>query len=406
MLARTLGPGQLIASGVGCMVGGGIFLTTSGMAHQFGAPSLLAGYLVAALGCALTALCYAEFASMEPGAGSAYQYARAALGPFAGWMLGCAIFLEYSLGSAAVAVLWTSNPVYAAGMVAAATLLLVLGIRVSAGVNAALVALKCGTLVLFAGWVAFRATGGAPTASLAGSPDAWRAVAGLAVFSYLGFESVSTLGLECRNPQRDLPIGLIGSLTLTTLLYLAVIAAYAAVPAPQGEGLLGAALAMGAGPVARLINLCVYIGLSTVLLIMLLGQSRIFFAMASDGMLPRVLLKTQAATHAPVAAIIVTGVIVSVACLLIQPQKLYDLAVTGTLLAFTAVSAAIPILRRRQPNRPRPFRVPFVGVVAPAAVIVNLVLLSKLLPGVAVELGACFLGATFLWRFARKGITV
>lgn len=406
MLARTLGPGQLIASGVGCMVGGGIFLTTSQMAHQYGAPSLLLGYLVAAVGCALTALCYAEFASMEPGAGSAYQYARASMGPFAGWMIGCALFLEYSLGSAAVAVLWTSDPRYAAGMIAAATLLLVLGIRVSAGVNAALVALKCGTLLLFVGWVGAGVAGGAATAPIAGPADAWRVVAGLAVFSYLGFESVSTLGLECRNPQRDLPIGLIGSLTITTILYLAVIAAYSLVPNPQGEGLLGAALAMGAGTVGRLINLCVYLGLSTVLLIMLLGQSRIFFAMASDGVLPRVLLKTQASTHAPVAAIIATGAIVSAACVLISPQKLYDIAVTGTLLAFTAVAAAIPVLRRRQPDRPRPFRVPFMWITAPAAVIINLVLLSKLLPGVAIEIGVCFLAATFLWRFARKGITV
>jgi APA family basic amino acid/polyamine antiporter len=343
---------------------------------------------------------------MEPGAGSAYQYARASMGPFAGWMIGCALFLEYSLGSAAVAVLWTGDSRYAAAMVGAATVLLVLGIRVSAGVNAALVALKCGTLLLFVAWVAAGAAGGAAIAPIAGPADSWRVVAGLAVFSYLGFESVSTLGLECRNPQRDLPIGLIGSLTITTLLYLAVIAAYSLVPNPQGEGLLGAALAMGAGPVGRLINLCVYLGLSTVLLIMLLGQSRIFFAMAADGVLPRALLKTQQTTHAPVAAIAAAGALVAAACLLISPQKLYDIAVAGTLLAFTAVAAALPLLRRRQPERPRPFRVPFVWLTAPAAVLVNLVLLSKLLPGVATEIGACFLGAIFLWFFVKKGINV
>jgi APA family basic amino acid/polyamine antiporter len=388
------------------MVGGGIFLTTSTLARQYGAPSLLAGYLVAALGCALTALCYAEFAALEPGAGSAYQYARASLGHFPSWLIGCALFLEYSFGSAAVAVLWTGNPHYAAGMVGAATLLLILGIRVSANVNTALVFLKCGTLVAFIAWILYWATGHPAVSPLQGESTAWRSVAGLAVFSYLGFESVSTLGLECRNPQRDIPIGVIGSLAITTLLYLAVIATYAMVPNPIGDGLLGAALATGAGPVGQLINLCVYVGLSTVLLIMMMGQSRIFFAMASDGLLPTTLRQTHTRTSAPTVAILVTGALVATACLLIPLQTLYNLAVTGTLIAFTVVAAAIPILRRREPNRPRPFRVPSVWITAPAAIIVNIVLLSNLVTTIANELAICFAIACFLWYFARKGITV
>ena len=388
------------------MVGGGIFLTTSTLARQYGAPSLLAGYLVAALGCALTALCYAEFAALEPGAGSAYQYARASLGHFPSWLIGCALFLEYSFGSAAVAVLWTGNPHYAAGMVGAATLLLILGIRVSANVNTALVFLKCGTLIAFIAWIVYWATGHPAVSPLQGESTAWRSVAGLAVFSYLGFESVSTLGLECRNPQRDIPIGVIGSLAITTLLYLAVIATYAMVPNPIGDGLLGAALATGAGPVGQLINLCVYVGLSTVLLIMMMGQSRIFFAMASDGLLPTALRQTHTRTSAPTVAILVTGALVATACLLIPLQTLYNLAVTGTLIAFTVVAAAIPILRRREPNRPRPFRVPTVWITAPAAVIVNIVLLSNLATTIVNELAICFAIACFLWYFARKGITV
>ena len=388
------------------MVGGGIFLTTSTLARQYGAPSLLAGYLVAALGCALTALCYAEFAALEPGAGSAYQYARASLGHFPSWLIGCALFLEYSFGSAAVAVLWTGNPHYAAGMVGAATLLLILGIRVSANVNTALVFLTCGTLIAFIAWIVYWATGHPAVSPLQGESTAWRSVAGLAVFSYLGFESVSTLGLECRNPQRDIPIGVIGSLAITTLLYLAVIATYAMVPNPIGDGLLGAALATGAGPVGQLINLCVYVGLSTVLLIMMMGQSRIFFAMASDGLLPTALRQTHTRTSAPTVAILVTGALVATACLLIPLQTLYNLAVTGTLIAFTVVAAAIPILRRREPNRPRPFRVPTVWITAPAAVIVNIVLLSNLATTIVNELAICFAIACFLWYFARKGITV
>lgn len=388
------------------MVGGGIFLTTSTLARQYGAPSLLAGYLVAALGCALTALCYAEFAALEPGAGSAYQYARASIGRFPSWLIGCALFLEYSFGSAAVALLWTGSPAYAAAMVAAATILLVLGIRVSANVNTGLVFLKCGTLVLFVAWILYWASGHPAASPLQGQSTAWRSVAGLAVFSYVGFESVSTLGLECRNPQRDIPIGVIGSLAITTLLYLAVIATYAMVPAHAGDGLLGAALATGAGPIAQLINLCVFVGLSTVLLIMMMGQSRIFFAMATDGMLPAALCQTHVGNGAPTVAIVATGALVATACLLVPLQTLYNLAVAGTLIAFVVVSAAIPVLRRREPNRPRPFRVPSVWITAPSAVIVNIVLLSQLVPTVAAELTICLIVSCFLWYFARKRINV
>ena len=406
MLARSLGPAQLIAAGTGCMVGGGIFLTTSTLARQYGAPSLLAGYLVAALGCALTALCYAEFAALEPGAGSAYQYALAALGRFPAWLIGCALFLEYSFGSAAVAVLWTGSPGYAAVAALLATVLLLLGIRISSGVNTALVLLKCGTLVLFIGWIGFWAARAPAVAAIAGPAADWRTVAGLAIFSYLGFESVSTLGLESRNPQRDLPIGVIGSLAITTALYLAVIVAYTLVPAPLGDGLLGAALATGAGSLGQLIHLCVYAGLSTVLLIMMMGQSRIFYAMALDGLLPPRLLRTQPKTQAPVAAIAATGAVVAALCLLVPAQTLYDMAVAGTLIAFTAVAVAVPVLRRRAPDRPRPFRVPFVWVTAPAAVVVNLVLMSKLIPGIAVAMGICAAAACFGWLFVRKGFTV
>lgn len=285
--------------------------------------------------------------------------------------------------------------------------LLVLGIRVSAGVDTALVFLKCGTLVLFVVWILFWASGAPTVAPITGHADSWRTVAGLAIFSYLGFEAVSTLGLECRNPRRDLPVGVLGSLAITTLLYLAVIAACSLVPAPAGEALLGAALATGAGPIAQLINLCVYLGLSTVLLIMMMGQSRIFFAMASDGLLPAHLLKTHPRTQAPVAAIRLTGALVfSTACLLVPAHTLYGLAVAGTLFAFTAVAVAVAVIRFREPLRPRAFRVPMIWLIAPAAIIVNLFLVSNILPGVAIEFAICAAAACFLWLFARKGFTL
>ena len=375
MLRRALGPGQLIAAGVGCMVGAGIFLSTPGLAHRHGAPALFGGYLLAALACALTALCYAEFAAIDRGAGSAYSYARIALGPRAAWLVAGALVLEYSFGSAAVAHLWMDGPVRGACTVIVVAALLAFGIRVSAGVNTALVVLKCGILIA----LVFTALHGGSGVQLGIAGD-WRSVAGPAVFSYLGFESVSTLGLESRRPARDLPIGVIGSLAITTALYLAVIAGYGAVMPPASMGLAG--MAKGLTPA---VGLAVAIGLSTVLIVMMMGQSRILFAMAQDGALPPLFSRITQGGMAPVGAIAASAVLIAALCLTIPAGKLYDLAVVGTLLAFTVVAGALPVLRRKHP--PSAFRAPLMWVVAPAAVIVNLYIVAQMIAPVAVELG-------------------
>ncbi|MBM3754397.1 MAG: amino acid permease [Acidobacteria bacterium] len=376
MLRRALGPGQLIATGVGCMIGAGIFLSTPGLAHRYGAPALFGGYLVAALACALTALCYAEFAAVDGGAGSAYSYARLTLGPRAAWLVAGALVLEYSFGAAAVANLWMSGPVGGAIASIGVAVLLAFGIRISAGLNTALVVLKCGVLaILVAG--AFSRTGGR------GFPFAfegdWSAVAGPAVFSYLGFETVSTLGLECKRPARDLPFGVIGSLAVTTAIYLVVIAAYGAVMPPLRAEMAGMAPAFE--PAARL---AIAVGLSTVLIAMMMGQSRVFFAMAKDGALPAVVGRISESTLAPVGAIAVSGVAITVLCLTIPAGKLYDLAVIGTLIAFTAVAGVLPLLRRKQPRST--FRVPLIWLIAPAAVVVNPYIMARMIAPVAIEL--------------------
>ncbi len=377
MLRRALGPGQLIAAGVGCMVGAGIFLSTPGLAHRYGAPALFGGYLLAALACALTALCYAEFAAIDRGAGSAYSYARIALGPRAAWLVAGALVLEYSFGSAAVAHLWMDGPVRGAVAALIVAALLAFGIRVSAGVNTGLVILKCGTLVALV-FAAFRH--GPHNEFPHAAAGHWQSVAGPAVFSYLGFESVSTLGLESRRPARDLPIGVVGSLAITTALYLAVIAGYGYVMPPPRTGMAGMALGM-----APLVNFAIAIGLSTVLIVMMMGQSRILFAMAQDSALPSLFGRVSARGGAPVGAIAISGTVIAGLCLAIPAGKLYDLAVVGTLLAFTVVAGALPVLRR---NHASPaFRVPLLWLIAPAAVAVNLYIVSQMIAPVAVELG-------------------
>lgn len=375
MLQRALGPGHLIAAGVGCMVGAGIFLSTPGLAHRHGAPALFGGYLVAALACALTALCYAEFAAVDRGAGSAYSYTRMALGPRAAWLVAGALFLEYSFGSAAVAHLWMDGPVRGAVAAIVVAALLAFGVRVSAGVNTMLVLLKCGTLAALVG-IAFLG-GGTAQHAIAGD---WRDVAGPAVFSYLGFESVSTLGLESRRPARDLPLGVIGSLAITTVIYLAVIAGYGTVmPAPD-LGLAG--MALGMAPVVRFV---ITIGLSTVLIIMTMGQSRILFAMAQDGALPPYFNRIWRRSGAPVGAVAFSGAVIATLCVSMPAGKLYDLAVIGTLLAFTVVAASVPLLRRKHESSS--FRVPLMWLIAPAAVVVNLYIVAHMIAPVAVELG-------------------
>jgi APA family basic amino acid/polyamine antiporter len=338
---------------------------------------LFGGYLLAALACALTALCYAEFAALDRGAGSAYSYARIALGPRAAWFVAGALVLEYSFGAAAVAHLWMDGALRGAFAVVIVAALLAFGIRVSAGVNTALVVLKCGTLAVLV-CLAFR-NGAYREFSQAVTGD-WRDVAGPAVFSYLGFESVSTLGLESRRPARDLPIGVIGSLAVTTALYLAVIAGYGAVMPPLRAGMAG--MALGLAPV---VNFVIAIGLSTVLLIMMMGQSRILFAIAKDGALPAVLRRVTKHGMAPVGAIALSAPVIVVLCLTVPAGKLYDLAVAGTLIAFTVVAGALPVLRRKHP--PSAFRAPLPWLIVPAAVAVNLYILGQMIAAVSVELG-------------------
>ena len=440
-LHRVLGPVQLSALGVGAIIGTGIFVLTGVAAHDRTGPALMLSFVVAGITCVFAALCYAEFASMVPVAGSAYTYAYATLGELLAWIIGWDLILEYAVASSTVAHGWshyfqdflsifhiglpnvftnapfdylpatgrltlTGTWVDLPAIVIAllVTIVLVKGIRESASLNAGIVILKI-AIVFFvigvgaryvnpANWHPFApygytgfsffghtimgqtGKGGEPLGMLAG--------AAYVFFAYIGFDSVSTHAEEARNPSRDVPIGILTSLVLCTILYIAVAAVLTGmvpynqinIDAPVSDafrqvGLPWAQLLISVGAIA---------GITSVLLVMMLSQPRIFLAMARDGLLPP---KFFAAVHprfrTPWKSTILTGVCVATMGALLPLRILAELVNIGTLLAFVIVCAAVLIMRRTHPEVPRPFRAPF-GMVVPILGILCCLLLMFSLP--------------------------
>ncbi len=440
-LRRVLGPVQLTSLGVGAVIGAGIFVTTGAIARQTTGPALMLSYVVAGLVCVLAALCYAEFASMVPVAGSAYTYAYATLGELFAWIIGWDLVLEYAVSSATVADGWSgyfqnilsvfgvklphaiSGPVVnydpAAGglvatgsfinlpavlIVALVTVVLVVGIRESAGVNTALVAVKVAAVVFviavgaffvnpanwrpfapygLTGFQLFGSTllgqsdaGGRPLGMLAG--------AALAFFAYIGFDSVSTHSEEARRPQRDVPIGIIVSLVLCTLLYIGVVAVLTGM-VPYNQLDLAAPVADAFGRVGLrwaqfLIAAAGIAGITSVLLVNMLSQARVLLAISRDGLLP---MSFFGAVHdrfrTPWKSTILTGVFVALMAAFLPISVLLMLVNMGTLLAFVIVCAAVLIMRRTHPDAERPFRVPFVPLL-PILGIASCLLLMFSLP--------------------------
>jgi basic amino acid/polyamine antiporter, APA family len=440
-LHRVLGPVQLSALGVGAIIGTGIFVLTGVAAHDRTGPALMLSFVVAGITCVFAALCYAEFASMVPVAGSAYTYAYATLGELFAWIIGWDLILEYAVASATVAHGWshyfqdflsifhialprvftnapfdylpatgrltlTGTWVDLPAIVIAllVTIVLVKGIRESASLNAGIVILKI-AIVFFvivvgsryvnpANWHPFApyglsgfsffghtimgqtGKGGEPLGMLAG--------AAYVFFAYIGFDSVSTHAEEARNPSRDVPIGILTSLVLCTILYIAVAAVLTGmvpysqinIDAPVSDAFRQVGL-----PWAQfLISVGAIAGITSVLLVMMLSQPRIFLAMARDGLLPPGFF---AAVHerfrTPWKSTILTGVCVAIMGALLPLRILAELVNIGTLLAFVIVCAAVLIMRRTHPNVPRPFRAPF-GMVVPILGILCCLLLMFSLP--------------------------
>ncbi|BBL76500.1 amino acid permease [Methylomagnum ishizawai] len=435
-LHRSLGAWQLTLLGVGAIIGTGIFVLTAEAAQKAG-PGMMLSFVIAGFVCAVAALCYAELSSMVPVSGSAYTYSYAVLGELVAWVVGWALILEYAVAASAVAVGWSgyfvgllhnslgidlpmalANGPYAGGIVNLPAMvvslfvtgLLVIGTKESATFTGVLVAVKIAALAVFIA-LALPVLNSAhfqPFAPLGGSGVV--AAAASIFFAYVGFDAVSTAAEETRNPQRNVPIGLIGSLGICTVFYLLVSAgAIGAIGAqPVVDPATGAGLAPGStelaarcqtlagagtqplvcsrealaqvlrqigwGGVGNLIGLAAFLALPSVVLMMLFGQTRIFFVMARDGLLPEALSRVHPRLKTPHIVTMVTGAAVTLAAAFFPVGKLADVSNSGTLFAFMVVAIAVMILRVKDAGRFRPFKTPGVWLVGPLAVLGCLVL--------------------------------
>jgi APA family basic amino acid/polyamine antiporter len=391
-LRRVLGPIDLVLLGIGCIIGTGIFVLTGVAAVNHAGPAVTASYAVAGVACALAAICYSEFATMLPISGSAYSYAYATLGELVAWIIGWDLILEYALAASAVAVGWSGYvrdilsgfgvtiPNAIAGapgtlpggvfnlpaclILLVITTLLVIGIRESARTNAVIVAIK----VFVVGFVIVAGLGYVKPANWSPfAPFGWDGImAGAATvfFAYIGFDAVTTAAEEARHPERDMTIGILGSLGVCTLLYL-MVAAVVTGMVPLSEIDTSAPVAQafrshGLSAAAGLISAGAIAGLTSVLLVLLLGQSRIFFSMSRDGLLPPVFSHVHPRFGTPHLSTILVGGIVSLIAGFVPLKELAELANIGTLFAFVIVAAGIVVLRRTEPDLPRPFRTPWV----------------------------------------------
>jgi basic amino acid/polyamine antiporter, APA family len=400
-LKRTLTAVDLTMLGIGAIIGTGIFVLTGTAAANQAGPAIMLAYLAAGLACAFAALCYAEFASMIPLAGSAYTYAYATLGEIFAWMIGWDLILEYAVGSMTVAIGWsgyfqrilhgfdvhlpiwmTSAPAAGGGallnlpaalIVLAIMVLLVVGIRESARFNAVMVAIKLAAVLFFIAVGSFYVK---PVNWTPFAPYGWPGImaAGAVVFfAYIGFDAVSCTAEEAKNPQRDLPIGIIASLLICTVLYIVtagVLAGIVPVVAlkdnmPFLNAPVGYALSViNQDWAAGLVSAGAVAGITSVLLVMLMSQPRIFFAMSRDRLLPAGVSKVHRRFGTPYITTIITCVIVAIAAALIPIQVVGEMTSIGTLFAFVVVCAAVLMLRKTRPDVRRPFKAPG-GVVVP-----------------------------------------
>jgi APA family basic amino acid/polyamine antiporter len=409
-LRRVLGPMELIFFGIGAIIGTGIFVITGIAAAEYAGPGLIISFIIAGIVCLFAALSYSEFATMVPIAGSAYSYSYASLGEIIAWIIGWDLILEYSVSVSAVAIGWSGyvanllsdlgitlpqslvNPpgfnggvinVPAIIIIALVTILLVIGVKESARINNVIVAIKVGIVLLFL-YLGFSHINPVNWADF--TPFGWSGVitgAAIVFFAYIGFDAVSTAGEEVKNPQRDLPIGILGSLLICTILYIAVAAVLTGivsyttldVPAPVAYALVEIGIQWG----AALVSVGALLGITSVLLVLLFGQSRIFFAMSRDGLLPPAFKKVHPRFRTPARVTIFVGIVTATLAGLLPLQDIAELVNVGTLAAFIIVSAGVIALRHTRPDLPRPFRCPFVPYV-PLLCIVSCAVLIYVLP--------------------------
>ncbi len=453
-LRRVLGPVNLVTLGIGAIIGAGIFVLTGAAAAQNAGPAIVLSFILAGVGCAFAGLCYAEFASLIPIAGSAYTYGYATLGELFAWIIGWDLIIEYAFGAAAVASGWSGNIVsllqdfgirippalratpgtdlvfyahrweplatltqtlshagvdpaslpHARGLfdlpaflvIAAVTTILVIGMRESANFNSAIVFVKVGTVLTFIGVAAAYLWSHPGVAAANWQPFipenagefgryGWSGIgrgAAVIFFAYIGFDAVSTAAQEARNPQRDMPIGILGSLAICTVLYVLMgglltgVVHYSQlnVAAPVAVGIDATGVRWG----SVLVKVGTFAGLSSTMLVMLLGQSRIFYSMSRDGLLPGWVGRVHPRFRTPWLSSILTGLFVGLFAALIPISVLGQLTSIGTLFAFVIVCAGVWVLRVRRPELPRPFRAPMVPLVPILGIAISLLLMFSL----------------------------
>jgi APA family basic amino acid/polyamine antiporter len=453
-LKRALGATNLITLGIGAIIGAGIFVLTGSAAAQYAGPAIVLSFVVAGIGCAFAGLCYSEFASLIPIAGSAYTYGYATLGEFFAWIIGWDLILEYAFGAATVASGWsgylnsflqdwgirippqlTATPntdlvfyngrwgmlttvlptlkangvdpntlQHATGVfnlvafiaIVLVTAILVIGIKESANFNSAIVIVKVAIVLVFIG-IAARYVLQHTDVAMANwrpfiPPNAgefgkygWTGIgraAGVIFFAYIGFDAVSTAAQEAKNPKKDMPIGILGSLAICTVLYILVaglltgVVPYTALNV--GDPVAVGIDATGVGWGSVLVKLGAIAGLGSVMVVMLLGQSRVFYSMSRDGLLPEWAGKVHPRFRTPYISSITVGIFVAIFASFIPIGILGELVSIGTLLAFIIVCAGVWILRRRRPELHRPFRTPWVPVVPILGIVVSALMMLSL----------------------------
>ena len=426
-LKRHLSAWNLVLLGVGCVIGAGIFVITGTASAMYAGPSLAISFVLSALGCAFAGLCYAEFASMIPISGSAYTYGYATMGEFVAWIIGWDLILEYLFGAATVAVGWSGYvnsllnqfdlflPQSISGspftidiqgwhttgafinfpavfVILLMTAFLVVGIKESAKLNDVIVLIKVAVILLFVGfgishinpdnWVPF-----IPENTGQWGHFGWSGIltgAGVIFFAYIGFDAVSTTSQEAINPRRDLPIGILVSLAVCTVLYIAVsltmtgIVNYKDLNVPAPVALAISRSGSTLDWLAPIVNIGAIAGLTSVVLVLILGQSRVFFTMASDGLLWKSFAKVHPKYKTPYVTTIVTGCVCALIAGIFPIGLLGEMVSIGTLLAFIIVCFGIILLRKSEPDAPRSFRTPWVPFVPIMGILVCLVEMAAL----------------------------
>ena len=390
-LKRSVNATQLMAMGVGAIIGTGIFVVVGAGANIAG-PAVILSFVLAAVACTFSALSYSELASSIPVSGSAYTYAYATLGEVVAWIIGWDLILEYGVSVAAVAVGWGGNlnvfldaafgvelpeaiakspedggvfNLPAVLVVLAITALLVRGVRESARVNLVMVVVKLLALTFFIVVAATAFSTKNFTPFMPHGVDSVTSAAAIIFFAYIGFDAVSTGSEEVRNPQRDLPLAIIGSLLICTVFYVLTAVGAIGIASPEllsgSEAPLATALDEGAGIswAAWVLALGALVAITSVILVILYGQTRIFFAMCRDGLMPERLAKVSPRFGTPVGLTLILGGLIAVLAALVPLRQIVELVNIGTLFAFVLVNIGVIILRRTRPDMPRPYRVPF-----------------------------------------------